>query len=142
MRDNKLPTSFLYNELSTNGDEPKSPILTLEWKGHLETLYSAILNSCNRSEAYFYWLTLVHALYFSISKPKNCFNNPRSVIENTLCNEDLNKPISTMQLPVIKISSTYSTMIWIESYELYKYTIGSYFHLSKPCERRNLSILA
>ena len=142
MRYNKLQTSCLYKELSTNGDEPKSPSFTSERKGNLDSLHSTIFNFNNRSKTYFYWMKLIPASDFSISKPRNCFNNPRSIMENLLCNEDLIEHMSTMKLPVIKISSTYSTMTCNESPIFYKCKLGSYFHLSKPSEGRKLSILA
>ena len=68
-------------------------------------------------------MTLILASDGSISKPRNCFNNPRPVIENTLCNEDLIEPISRI-IPVIKMSSTYSAIIYDDLSKCYKYTLG------------------
>ena len=121
---NNLPTSCLYNEPSTNGDEPKSPSFTPKRKGHLTYLHSKNLNFNNVYELYFYFLTLLPSSYFSISKTRNCFNNPRSVIENSIYKWEFIDPISSMKLLVIKRSSTSNTMTCNKSPICCKYALG------------------
>ena len=142
MRYNNFPTSCLYNELSTNGDEPKPTNFTPQRKGHLEILNSYILKFNNSYESYFYCINFIFASYCSISNPRNCFNNPWLVIENSLCKEDFIDPISSLKLHVIKMSSTYNTMTCNESPTCFKYTLGSYLHLSNPSDSLKFSILA
>ena len=100
----KLPTNCLYNELSTNGDAPKSPSFIPERNGNLDSIHSIILNFNNMYATYFGWTTLIPASDYSISKKRNYFNNLRSDMENSLCNEEFIDPIYLVKLPIIKRS--------------------------------------
>ena len=122
-------------------DFPSSRLIP-ERKGNGAALQSSMLNLINRSEIYFDCVTIIPSKYCDISNTKNCFRIPKSLILNASWRAVFMKAIEASVLPVIKISSTYNTMIRILPSYFWKYTLWSYFHLRKFCESRKGSILA
>ena len=89
---------------------------------------------------YLYWVTIILSKFCVISSPRNCFKSPKSLISNASWRAVFMTEMEATMLPVIKISSTYKTIIRKLPSYFYIYTFVSDLHLWNFC-RRKASIL-
>ena len=101
VRYNKLPTSCMYNVLSTSGVSPPSWSLTPDRKGVGEDLQSVMWNLSRRSHAYLAWDSLMPDASWLISSPRKKCSGPMSAIKNLSCRILLTATIVEVEKPVI-----------------------------------------
>ena len=87
----------------------------------------AILNSefFQQIQAYLDWCTLIPSLVWAISSPKNWLKSPKSVMEKAWFIAPFKEAISSFELPIMRRSSKYNTMIINEPLINFKWTFGS-----------------